>query len=185
MDYLGLFCLGVFAGAITTIGLRRIQVLTDWRQALVVALPVLLSGAAMVLVDRFRYSPAAGAFPLGLVVSLLWTTIAAALDRLKSPEIGAKVVGWAHVAAAIGLTVISAPLVVAPAVGQILAEAATPRDARIKALQDAQARANWGPPSRTAVAAAEKSGAASAAGAAASAPGRVSNASAPSAAASR
>lgn len=55
MDYLGLFCLGVFAGAITTIGLRRIQALTDWRQALVVTLPVLLSSAAMVLVDRFRY----------------------------------------------------------------------------------------------------------------------------------
>lgn len=185
MDYLGLFCLGVFAGAITTLGLRRISGLTDWRQALVVTLPVLMSGAAMVLVDRFRYSPAVSAFPLGLAVSLLWATISVALDGLKSSEIGAKAVGWAHVAAAVGLTVASALMVIVPATGQVLAEAATPREVRSKELREAQTRANWGPSSRTAVAAAEKSAAASAPGSVASAPMSAQHASWPSAAASR
>lgn len=185
MDYLGLFCLGVFAGATTMIGLRRIQSLTDWRQVLVVTLPFFLAGAAVVLVDRFRYSPAAGAFPLGLVVASLWSTIAVALDRLKSAETGAQVIGWTHVAAAVGLTVASATLVVVPAVEQVLAEFATPRDVRIKELRDAQGRANGGSLPKSTAAIAEKAGAASAAGIAASAPGLTRQTSVPSAAASR
>lgn len=185
MDYLGFFCLGVFTGATTTVGLRRIQPMTDWRQVLVVTLPVLLAGAAVILVDRLRYSPGAGAFPLGLVVALLWTTISEALDRLKSSETGANAIGWAHVAAAVVLTVASAPLVVLPAFGQVLAEAATPRDVRIKELRDAQGRANGGAQLRTGATIVEKVGAASAAGAAASAPVPAPQASVPGTAASR
>lgn len=177
MDYLGLFCLGVFTGAIAVIGLRKVQSLTDWRQVFVVVLPVLLSGAAMVLADRFRYSPAVGAFPLGLVVSLLWAYIGTALDHVKSSEGGSKVVGWAHVAAAVGVTAGALPLVIVPAVGQIRSEAAVPREARIKELQEARNRANWGLSSRTAASAPEKSAAASAPGssavASAPAPGAV------------
>lgn len=181
LDYLGLFCLGVFAAAITAMGLRRMQVVTDWRQVLVVTLPVLLAGAAVVLVDRFRYSPGAGAFPLGLVVGLLWSTIAGSLDCLKSTETSAKVIGWTHVAAASGLTVASTLLVVVPAVSQVGAEVATPREVRVRELRDAQGRANGGSPSRTAAATPDKAGAATAA----SAPRPAPLASAPGAAASR
>lgn len=139
------------------------------------------AGESVVLVDRFRYSPAAGAFPLGLVVALLWSTIAVALGCLKSAEPGAKVIGWAHVAAAVGLTVASTPLVVVPAVGQVRAEAAAPREVRIRELRDAQGRANGGTPSRAAAALPDNAGAAPAA----SAPGPAPQASALSAAASR
>ena len=156
MEYLGLFCLGVFTGTVAMIGLRKIQSLTDWRQVFVVVLPVLLSGAAMVFVDRFRYSPAVGAFPLGLVASLLWAYIGAALDNLKSSDAGANAVGWAHVAAAVGVVSGAVPLVVVPAVEQVLAESSMSRETRIKELQEARSRANWGSPLRSTAGVAER-----------------------------
>lgn len=156
MEYLGLLCLGVFAGSVTVIGLRKTPSLTDWRQAFVVILPVLLPGAAMVFVDRFRYSPAVGAFPLGLVASLLWTYIGAALDHLNSSDAGARAVGWAHVAAAVAVVVGAVPLAVVPAVEQTLAESAISRETRIKELQEARSRANWGLPSRSTAGAADR-----------------------------
>jgi hypothetical protein len=186
MEYLGLFCLGVFAGTLTVMGLRKTPSLTDWRQAFVVILPVLLSGAAMVFVERFRYSPAVGAFPLGLVASLLWSCIGTALDHLKLSDAGAKAVGWAHVAAAVGVVAGAVPLVVVPAVEQVLAESAMSRETRIRELQEARGRANWGSPSRSTAGAAERVAAASApssASSAASSP--LTSASAASAAASR
>lgn len=144
MEYFGLFCLGVFAGAVTLTGLRKIQSLTDWRQLFVVFLPVLLSGAALVFVDRFRYSPAVGAFPLGLVASLLWANIGTALNHLKSSDVGSRVVGWTHLVVAVSVVAGALPLVVVPAVEQILAESAMSHEARIKELQEARSRANWG-----------------------------------------
>lgn len=162
MDYLGLFCLGVFTGAVAMIGLGKIQSLTDWRQVFVVVLPVLLSGAAMVVVDRFRYSPAVGAFPLGLVASLLWAHIGAALDNLRSSDAGAKAVGWAHVAAAVGVVLGAVYLVVVPVVEQVLAESSMTREARIKELQEARSRANWGSPSRSMAGGPERAAATSA-----------------------
>lgn len=160
MEYLGLFCLGVFAGAVTVSGMRKIQNLTDWRQVFVVFLPVLLSGAAMVFVDRFRYSPSVGAFPLGLVTSLLWVYIGTALDHLKLSDAGARAVGWAHVAAAVGVVAGAVPLVVVPAFEQALAESAMSRESRINDLREARSRANWG--SRSTAGVAERVAAASA-----------------------
>ncbi|WP_284617527.1 hypothetical protein [Aquabacterium humicola] len=144
MEYLGLLCLGAFVGAIATVGLRRLDPLADWRRALVVLLPALLAGMAMVFVDRFRYSPAFGAFPLGLLVSLLWTTIDSALERTKASEAAARVTGWVHVATAVFLAVVSTVLAGLPASQQVIAEAAMPRDARLKELQEARGRANLG-----------------------------------------
>lgn len=159
MEYFGLFCLGVFAGAVTLTGLRKIQSLTDWRQLFVVFLPVLLSGAALVFVDRFRYSPAVGAFPLGLVASLLWSNIGAALNHLKSSDVGPRVVGWTHLVFAVGVVASTLPLVVVPAVEQILAESAISREVRIKELQEARSRANWGSVARLAGGATERAAA--------------------------
>ena len=93
MEYLGLLCLGVFTGVITLIGLRRLQVPIDWRQMLVVMLPVLLSGAVIVFSDRFRYSSAVGAFPCGLVLSLLWMNIGIAFEYLRSSTRGGELCG--------------------------------------------------------------------------------------------
>jgi hypothetical protein len=60
MDYLGLFCLGAFVDTIATFGMHRVASIRDWQTVLACALPAVLSGAAMVLVDRFKYSPAFG-----------------------------------------------------------------------------------------------------------------------------
>lgn len=186
MEYLGLFCLGVFAGAVTVMGLRKTPSLTDWRQALVVILPVLLSGAAMIFVERFRYSPAAGAFPLGLVASLLWLHIGVALEHRKSSDGGARALGWAHVAAAVGVVLVALPLVVVPAIKQTVAESAMSGEARIKDLQEARSRANWGSSSRSTPSVAERTAAASSpSSASSSASAAATSASAASAAASR
>ena len=72
MDYLGLFCLGAFVGTIATFGMNKVASLKDWQTVLSLTLPAVLSGAAMVFIDRFKYSPAFVCYSLGLVVSLMW-----------------------------------------------------------------------------------------------------------------
>jgi len=72
MDYLGLFCLGAFVGTIATFGMNKVVSLKDWQTVLSLTLPAVLSGAAMVFIDRFKYSPAFGCYPLGLVAALMW-----------------------------------------------------------------------------------------------------------------
>lgn len=62
MDYLGLFCLGAFVDTIATLGLRHIKNLDEWQKVLAAVLPVVLSGVAMVTVDRFKNSAAFGAY---------------------------------------------------------------------------------------------------------------------------
>lgn len=84
MEYLGLFCLGVFAGAIATLGLRFIKDVDQWQKALAVVLPAVLSGLAMVVVDRFKYSPALGSYPLGLVAALMWAYIDTAVMNVTA-----------------------------------------------------------------------------------------------------
>jgi hypothetical protein len=71
-DYLGLFCLGAFVGTIATFGMNKVVSLKDWQTVLSLTLPAVLSGAAMVFIDRFKYSPAFGCYPLGLVAALMW-----------------------------------------------------------------------------------------------------------------
>jgi hypothetical protein len=158
MEYVGLLCLGAFVGAIATIGLRRLDPLADWRRVVAVIMPALLAGMAMVFVDRFRYSPAFGAFPLGLLVSLLWTTIDSALERTKATLAPARATGWVHIVTAAVLAVASTVLAGLPASQQVIAEAGMPHDARLKELQEARGRANLGSLRTVAVAGAPAAG---------------------------
>ncbi len=73
MDYLGLLTLGAFVGAIAALGVRYINSVESWQKVLLAILPAVLSGIAITFVDRFKYSPALGCYPLGLVVAFLWT----------------------------------------------------------------------------------------------------------------
>lgn len=66
MDYLGLFCLGAFVGVIASLGVRYIKDITQWQKVLAAILPAVLSGVALAYVNRFKYSPAIGCYPLGL-----------------------------------------------------------------------------------------------------------------------
>lgn len=90
MDYLGLFCLGAFVGTIATLGLRHVKSLDEWQKVLAAVLPAVLSGVAMVTVDRFKNSAAFGAYPLGLVAALMWAYIDVAIanitDSSQSPR---------------------------------------------------------------------------------------------------
>lgn len=143
MDYLGLFCLGAFVGTIATLGLRHIRNLDEWQKVLAAVLPAVLSGVAMVTVDRFKNSAAFGAYPLGLVAALMWAYIDVAIanitgvpkaegsDSADDQQADAKswarkcqvIIGVGHLAAATLITLSAAVLCIVPAAYQIEAEA--------------------------------------------------------------
>jgi len=122
MDYLGLFCLGVFVGTIATFGLRRVASIKDWQTVLGFTLPAVLSGAAMVFIDRFKYSPAFGAYPLGLVCALMWAYTTVSVDNIKN---GPPLIRWlaiTHLLVAGLLTLAGACVATYPAFLQLSAE---------------------------------------------------------------
>lgn len=140
MDYLGLFCLGCFVGAIATIGIRFINNLDNWGKVLGLALPAVLSGIAVVFVDKFKYSPAFGCYPLGLLVSLLWAYSDKAVEKLQSEKRATIRLGIAHLMGAVVVTGAAATIVVLPAVWQLNDEFERPRGDTLKAFEREQQR---------------------------------------------
>lgn len=142
MDYLGLFCLGAFVGTIATLGLRHIKNIDEWQKALAAVLPAVLSGVAMVTVDRFKNSAAFGAYPLGLVAALMWAYIDVAITNITGlPKAGITdsgniqsteaspwvrrwqiIIGLGHLGSAASITLAAAVLCIIPAACQIQAE---------------------------------------------------------------
>jgi hypothetical protein len=122
MDYLGLFCLGVFVGTIATFGMHKVESLKDWQTVLSLTLPAVLSGAAVMLVDKFKYSPAFGAYPLGLAVALSWAYVPRAVENLRSSSKCMKTVGVLHICASTVLTAAGIYLAAWPAHLQVQAE---------------------------------------------------------------
>lgn len=122
MDYLGLFRLGVFVGTIATFGMHRVESLKEWRTVLSLTLPAVLSGAAVMLVDKFKYSPAFGAYPLGLAVALAWAYIPRALEHIRGDSRCMKTIGVLHILATTLLTAAGIALAAYPAFLQVLAE---------------------------------------------------------------
>ena len=100
MDYLGLFCLGAFVGTIATFGMNKVTSLKDWQTVLSLTLPAVLSGAAMVFIDRFKYSPAFGCYPLGLVAALMWAYTQKSIDNLKAGPTSVRILALLHLFAA-------------------------------------------------------------------------------------
>jgi hypothetical protein len=141
MDYLGLFCLGVFVGTIATLGLRRVESIPDWEKVLAFTLPAVLSGAAMVFVDRFKYSPAFGCYPLGLVAALVWAYITVALAHVRKadePSPGRRALAWAHIVLAFVVTAAGGIGTAIPAYLQIQAEWQRKPGDRLHDLQRAE-----------------------------------------------
>jgi hypothetical protein len=140
MDYLGLFCLGGFVGAIATIGIRFVNDLNNWGKLLGLVLPAVLSGVAVVFVDKFKYSPALGCYPLGLLVSLLWAYSPEAITRIQSGKPSNSRLGFAHLAAAIVITAAAGIVVTLPAVWQLKDEFNRPSGDRLQGYVREQQR---------------------------------------------
>ena len=135
MDYLGLFSLGAFVGTIAALGIRYIKDIDQWQKVLAAVLPAVLSGVALAFVDRFKYSPAIGCYPLGLVVALMWTYADVGAENFTNGRNrSTKAVGFLHILAAGLVTVGSAGLVLVPAVAQVNAEYITPAADRVAML---------------------------------------------------
>lgn len=126
MDYLGLFCLGAFVGAIGTFALRFVKDISDWRKVLALALPAVLSGVSVIFVDKFKYSPALGCYPLGLLVALLWSFSDTAVQNIVSDRVDRKIIGLAHLIAATALTGLAGLLVIIPVLIQLRDETSRP-----------------------------------------------------------
>ena len=123
MDYLGLFCLGAFVGTIASLGVRYIKDIDQWQKVLAAVLPAVLSGVALAFVDRFKYSPAIGCYPLGLVVALMWTYADVGVENfVKGESKSKKTIGLLHLAASTVVSAAGGILVVIPAVIQVNAE---------------------------------------------------------------
>lgn len=134
MDYLGLFCLGVFAGTIATFGMTFVSSVRGWQTVLAFSLPAVLGGAAMVLVDRFAGSPAFGCYPAGLVAALIWAFAPDSVKLVRSGDDSAFVIGSLHLAAAGIVTATLSVLAAVPAVLQICAELNIPHETRTTLL---------------------------------------------------
>ena len=145
MDYLGLLCLGAFVGTIATFGLRRVTSIQDWQTVLGFTLPAVLSGAAVVFVDRFKYSPAFGCYPLGLVVALMWAYVQVAIDDIKNGPAALRVLGVLHLLASTVVTLSAAFVATVPAYLQIRAEWETTLSERVNDLTEERRRTRVDP----------------------------------------
>lgn len=146
MDYLGLFSLGAFVGTIASLGVRYINSVDQWQKVLAAVLPAVLSGVALGFVDRFRYSPALGCYPLGLVAALLWTYADVGAENFaKGANRSTRVVGGLHLAASSLITAVSVTLVLVPAVLHLKAEYATPLASRVAMLEKEREKSLTGP----------------------------------------
>ena len=148
MDYLGLFCLGAFVGTIATFGMGKVVSLKDWQTVLSLTLPAVLSGAASsVFIDRFKYSPAFGCYPLGLVAALLWAYTQKSIDNLKAGPTSVRILALLHLFAAALLTGAGAFVATVPAVLQLRAEWEVPMDERVEEMRLLRSAAREQPPS--------------------------------------
>jgi len=133
MDYLGLLTLGAFLGSIAALGVRYINSVDTWQKVLLAILPAVLSGVTIAFVDRFKYSPAIGCYPLGLLVAFLWTysdvavkNIARLPTEANVPSSrgfkGQRAIGVLHLAASTLATLAALAIALPPAVAQVKAE---------------------------------------------------------------
>jgi Kef-type K+ transport system membrane component KefB len=115
MDYLGLFCLGSFIGALVTYGLQFVNGLENWQQLLATIIAAVFTGAVITFVDRFKNSPALGAYAIGLLVALLWAYAKTGVDNIKSVEQALQWLGWLHIGGSTLISIAAAALFLPPA----------------------------------------------------------------------
>lgn len=121
MDYLGLFALGGFVGAVATYGLQFIKDYAAFWKALAVILSSALSGAVVVFLDRFTHvDKALGAYSVGLLIALMWAYTGPAIENMKSTNRTIRLLGIGHIAACVLASLIVAALFLPPAFRDVL-----------------------------------------------------------------
>ena len=94
MDYLGLFSLGAFVGAVVSYGLQFIKSYTDFAKGVVTILTAALSGSATAFLDRFsNHTKALGAYSVGLLIALMWAYAAVVVTHIRSTDGGLRLLG--------------------------------------------------------------------------------------------
>jgi hypothetical protein len=115
MDHLGLLCLGGFIGALVTFGLQFVHQLSAWQSLLATIIAAVFTGGVIAFVDRFRHSPALGAYGVGLLIALMWSYSKVGIEDIKSPLVPLQLLGWAHIGGTALATLVAAALVLPPA----------------------------------------------------------------------
>lgn len=86
MDGIGFLSLGVGAGMLTCLMVSRARASASLSFVLAALLPVLLSGAAVLLTPQLASSKSASLYPLGLLVSLIWQQVLPLINALDHPR---------------------------------------------------------------------------------------------------
>ena len=115
LDYLGMFALGGFVGALVTFGLRFITGFPTFAKALTMILGAALSGTVLLFIERLDSGRALGAYCVGLLIALMWAYARLAITHIKSTDRGLKVLGWAHIVGVVLATLVALALVLPPA----------------------------------------------------------------------
>ncbi|MGE4070720.1 MAG: hypothetical protein AB7E72_06045 [Lysobacterales bacterium] len=120
MDYLGLFALGGFVGALATYGLKFIKDFTVFTKALTIIVTSALSGSVILFLDRFAQATSAlGAYSVGLLVALMWAYASSAVEQLHSQDRTIKLLGIAHIAACVLVSLVATALFLPPAFREV------------------------------------------------------------------
>ena len=115
--------------------MNKVTSLKDWQTVLSLTLPAVLSGAAMVFIDRFKYSPAFGCYPLGLVAALMWAYTQKSIDNLKAGPTSVRILALLHLFAAAVVTAAGAFAATVPAYLQLRAEWQVSIDERVEEMR--------------------------------------------------
>jgi asparagine N-glycosylation enzyme membrane subunit Stt3 len=118
MDILGLFCLGCFLGSIAVVGLRFMNTQGTWVQGLATTITATLSGTAVLFIKEFH--AAIGAYPIGLLIALLWVYVPDAITKISSSKKTDKAIGWLHLVGVVVVNFVAAAIVVPPAWSEVL-----------------------------------------------------------------
>jgi hypothetical protein len=112
--------------------LRFVSGVGEWQKVLALILPAVLSGVAVLFVNKFKYSPALGCYPLGLLVALLWAYSDRAMANVGSTETKITMLGFAHLAAAVIISFAAGLVVTLPVVWQLQDEYRRPEGDTLK-----------------------------------------------------
>jgi hypothetical protein len=120
MGTLGMTALGVFIGAVITIGIRQIKDWSKLRQLLTTLISAALAGAAFTFIQYVGESGLGTAiffYPVGLVLGLGWANAPAAAENLRSNK---PLIGWLHIVGLAALTFFVVAVLFSPSFRSLL-----------------------------------------------------------------
>lgn len=106
LDDLGLFCMGVFVGSISTIALQYIHELKDWKYVLSIILPAVFGGVSVTYIKRFTNNKSVACYPIGLLIGLMWSYMYTAKTYIESGKWYLATIGFGQMVGTVVVTVI-------------------------------------------------------------------------------